>query len=75
MRARVRIGIPERFVLGVGIMVALWISPAAAQTYDTLTPQVREFVSVGAPLIALTLCYAVCAILVYMSNYWEDIIE
>jgi imidazolonepropionase-like amidohydrolase len=54
MRARVRIGIPERLVLGVGIMVALWISPAAAQTYDTLTPQVREFVSVGAPLIALT---------------------
>ena len=34
--------------------LGLGIGPAIAQTYDVLTPQVREFVSVGGPLIALT---------------------
>ena len=43
-----------RLTMIVLAVVALGITPAAAQTYDALTPEVREFVSVGGPLIALT---------------------
>ena len=60
MHARALLGIPRRLALGgrlalgVGMMIALWIAPAVAQTYDALTPEAREFVAVGGPLIALT---------------------